>query len=210
MFAVSPLSALYAVWIVWAVSWELAGAWTSKTQATPGLQARSFFRVLTNGGFLVLLFTPPWPWSLGRWKAIYDQPLPKALAGPLWSTPGAVGWVLAGVCAAGFLFCWWARVHLGKLWSSAITRKADHRVVDTGPYGLVRHPIYTGILAMTWAMALDKATPLALAAAVSLCVGYWMKSRIEEDFLRAELGAEAYGAYSRRTPMLVPFMPTKA
>ena len=210
MFAWSPLGAIYVVWIAWLVSWELAALWSSRTQATPGIRVQSFFRVLTSAGFLLLLLTPPWPWGLGRWKRIYAQPLLKTLTTPLWSTPELLGWILAGVAAAGFLFCWWARIHLGKLWSSAITRKADHRIVDTGPYGLVRHPIYTGILTLGWALAFDKATPAAIVGAVSLCVGYWMKSRMEEGFLRNELGAEEYEAYSRRVPMLVPFLPTKS
>ncbi|HWE44716.1 MAG TPA: isoprenylcysteine carboxylmethyltransferase family protein [Caulobacteraceae bacterium] len=209
MFAWSPLAALYAVWIVWIVSWELAALWSSRAQATPGLRPQSFFRVFTQAGFLLVLFMPPWPWDPGRWKSVFAQPVLKTLTTPLWSTPETLGWVLAGIAAAGFLFCWWARIHLGALWSSAITRKADHHIVDTGPYGLVRHPIYTGILTLGWALALDKATPAALAGAASLCVGYWMKSRMEEGFLRSELGAEAYDAYSKRVPMLVPFLLTK-
>lgn len=210
MFAWSPEGALYAVWIAWIVSWEMAAAWTSRTQATPGIGVKSMFRVLTSAGFLLLLVTPPFPWTLSESKSrVFDLPLVKTLTTPLWSTPETLGWALAGVAAAGFLFCWWARVHLGKLWSSAITRKADHRIVDTGPYGFVRHPIYTGILTMGWALALDKATPAVLAGAVALCVGYWMKGRMEEDFLRTELGAEDYDGYRRRTPMLVPFLPTK-
>ncbi|HEY3813244.1 MAG TPA: isoprenylcysteine carboxylmethyltransferase family protein [Caulobacteraceae bacterium] len=205
----SPLGAIYAVWIVWMVSWELAGLWSSRAQATPGIRLQSSFRVFTSVGFLLLLITPPWPWGLGGWKRIYEQPLLKTLTAPLWSTPETLGWVLAGVALAGLLFCWWARVHLGALWSSAITRKADHRIVDTGPYGLVRHPIYTGILTLGLAIALDKATPIALVGLLSLCVGYWMKSRMEEGFLRSELGADAYDAYRARVPMLIPFLPTK-
>ena len=54
---------------------------------------------------------------------------------------------------AGILFAWWVRIHLGRLWSGAITRKEGHRVVDSGPYGLVRHPIYTGLLAATFTTA---------------------------------------------------------
>lgn len=50
------------------------------------------------------------------------------------------------VMIAGFAFCWWARIHLGRLWSMRVTKKEGHHVVDTGPYGVVRHPIYTGIL----------------------------------------------------------------
>lgn len=210
MFAWSPLGALYAVWIAWLVSWELAAAWTSQTRATPGIRIQSSFRVLTTAGFLLLLVTPPLAWKASGWRSRFSLPTLQSWTTPLWSTPGTLGWILVGVAAAGFLFCWWARIHLGELWSSAITRKAGHRIVDTGPYGLVRHPIYTGILTMGWALALDKATPAAIVGAIALCAGYWLKGRMEEGFLRTELGAEDYDAYRSRVPMLVPFRPTKA
>jgi protein-S-isoprenylcysteine O-methyltransferase Ste14 len=206
----SPLGALYTVWIGWIVSWELAAVWSSRPQGRLGVGAHSSFRVLTTAGFLLLLITPPWAWRPRVWRPLHARPLLRIWTTPAWSTPETLGWLLAGVAVAGFLFCWWARVHLGALWSSAITRKADHRIVDTGPYGLVRHPIYTGILTMGWALALDKATPAAILGAVALVVGYWLKGRMEEGFLRTELGAEAYDAYRARTPMLVPFLPTKA
>ena len=43
-----------------------------------------------------------------------------------------------------------------------------------------------------------------------MTVGFWLKARLEERFLRDELGAEAYDAYRRKTPMLIPFAPTSA
>jgi protein-S-isoprenylcysteine O-methyltransferase Ste14 len=96
---------------------------------------------------------------------------------------------------------------LGRLWSGFVSRKEGHRVVDTGPYRLVRHPIYTGIDAASFAVLVVKASPLALAGFVLVVWGYWLKARIEERFLREELGSEAYDAYARRVPMLVPFSP---
>jgi protein-S-isoprenylcysteine O-methyltransferase Ste14 len=50
------------------------------------------------------------------------------------------------------------------------------------------------------------ATPAAISGAVLLVIGFLMKGKLEERFLRAELGAEAYDAYARRTAMLVPFL----
>jgi len=107
---------------------------------------------------------------------------------------------------AGFAFAWWARLTIGTLWSSGVTRKADHRIVDTGPYGLVRHPIYTGLIVSAFATAFVPLTPLTLVGASLVTVGFYLKGRLEEGFLRAELGREVYDAYARRVPMLVPWV----
>ena len=117
------------------------------------------------------------------------------------------GWTLVAVAALGFACTWWARIHLGRLWSGTVTRKAEHHVVDTGPYAIVRHPIYTGILIALLATALVRGTATALVGFVLLTVGFYLKARLEESFLRSELGEDAYGAYARRVPMLIPFAP---
>ena len=78
---------------------------------------------------------------------------------------------------------------------------------DTGPYGFVRHPIYTGLIIALLATAVTEATPVALSGAVLIALGLWVKARAEERFLLSELGQEAYESYRRRVPMLVPFLP---
>ena len=88
--------------------------------------------------------------------------------------------------------------------------KPDHKVVDTGPYALVRHPIYTGILLAGYATAALKGTVLGIAGASVITLGIWMKARLEETWLAQELGAEAYGGRRRRLPMLVPLGPKGA
>lgn len=104
----------------------------------------------------------------------------------------------------GFAFCWWARIHLGRMWSSSVTRKADHHIIDTGPYSLVRHPIYTGIILAAAATAALEARAIAFAGLALVTIGFWIKARLEERFLRNELGAEVYDANARRTGMPFP------
>ena len=107
----------------------------------------------------------------------------------------------------GLALTWWARIHLGCLWSSAITRKEKHRLIETGPYAFVRHPIYTGLIIALLATAAIEATLLALLGALLIAIGLWVKARAEERFLLAELGPDAYEFYRRRVPMLIPFVP---
>ncbi len=96
---------------------------------------------------------------------------------------------------------------MGALWSGAIVRKEGHHIVETGPYALVRHPIYTGLIVAIFATAAAQATVTGLIGAALVAIGLWLKARVEERFLTAELGADAYAAYRRRVPMLVPFLP---
>jgi protein-S-isoprenylcysteine O-methyltransferase Ste14 len=186
----TPELACLTVWSVWAISWFAAALWSSRTEKRPSAGAESFYRVFTVAGFVMLFMVP----------AGYQGLL------KLWSATDMVGWVMVGLTVIGFLFCWWARIHLGKLWSGWITKKEGHRIIDTGPYALVRHPIYTGILFSAIALVVVKGTLFAVAGAIILIIGYWIKARLEERFLGQELGAEAYDDYARRVPMLIPIL----
>lgn len=191
----TPQLAINYLWLAWVISWLVAAFWSERTAQRPGFGSELLYRVVTLIG-AALLF--------GFVSRSYHGPL------GLWSLSESANWALLGICAAGFVFCWWARLHLGKLWSGWITRKEGHRIVDTGPYGIVRHPIYTGLIASVLATAVMKGTMLALAGALIMTLGFWIKARLEEKFLREQLGAEAYDAYRRRVPMLVPFGPKAA
>ncbi|HMD33610.1 MAG TPA: isoprenylcysteine carboxylmethyltransferase family protein [Vicinamibacterales bacterium] len=184
----TPEAAIRAIWLAWWASWLAAAAWSDRAVKRPATQNQITYRLLAALG-TVLLF--------GFLRGNVDEM-------PLWRTPTALAWTLAAVVVAGLLFTWWARIHLGRLWSSSVTRKADHHVVDTGPYGIVRHPIYTGIILASCATAAMRGTALAWLGACVMTVGWVIKARLEEAFLREQLGEEAYGEYSRRVPMLVP------
>ena len=168
----------------------------------PGGGREWTYRILEVGGYILLLFL-----FVSNEKArISGRPLMDFLFHRFWYLPAGAGWAMVLLATAGFAFCWWARLHLGRLWSGRITRKEGHHIIDTGPYAVVRHPIYTGILTAVIATALVKGAVHALIGAALLIVAYWMKARLEERFLREELGAAAYDDYSRRVPMLIPFL----
>ncbi len=186
-----PTQLLALIWIAWLISWVAASFWSGRTQKQVMSWEAQAYRLPIVAG--AILFTPWIAQVLGEKR--------------LWHF-GDVGiYLLAAVTLAGISFTWWARIHLGRLWSSAITRKEGHRVIDTGPYGMVRHPIYTGLIGAMLATAIAIATVTALLGAVLVSLGMWQKARMEESFLTNELGAEAYGSYRRRVPMLVPFLP---
>jgi len=183
--ALTPLRATIAAWGLWAVSWFVAALWSRRTVARPvGVGASAHYLPTLLGA--AMLFAP---------RAGHR----------VWHLASPIGWILCVATVASFAFAWWARLWLGSLWSGAVTRKTDHHVVDTGPYRLVRHPIYTGLISAGFLLAVEIGTGFALAGASILTLGWWMKARVEERFLTEELGP-AYDAYRRRTAMLVPFL----
>ena len=123
-----------------------------------------------------------------------------------WRVPEPWGWGLAAVVLAGVAFAWWARIHLGQPWSGYITRKPDRRLIDTGPYAIVRHPTNTGLLVSLYATAITHGSASALVGIAMLTYALGTKSRMEDKWLKGELGA-AYGDYDRRVPRLIPFWP---
>jgi protein-S-isoprenylcysteine O-methyltransferase Ste14 len=186
-----PGLAVIALWIGWFLSWMAAAGWQKTTIKRVAAGAEIRYRlVLIIGGLLLAIPAHG-----------YEGPL------RLYRVTWAEAWICVALIALGIVFAWWARIHLGPLWSGSVTRKEDHRVVDSGPYGIVRHPIYTGLLLAVLATAAIKGTIAGFAGAVIIILGLWMKARVEEQWLREELGAEAYDAYRRRVPMLVPFVP---
>lgn len=182
-----------AIWFLWVLSWLGAALWASRAAKRPALREETVYRVLTIVGAVLMFVQFP---RSGR---------------PLlfWLPPPWFDWLMLVVVVAGLAFTWWARIHLGTLWSARVTRKDDHRIVDTGPYGLVRHPIYTGILGALYATVLAFPGPFNFIGVLVMTVAFVIKARLEERFLMQELGAEAYEGYRRRVPMLVPFWPVR-
>jgi isoprenylcysteine carboxyl methyltransferase (ICMT) family protein YpbQ len=185
-----PTRLLSLIWLGWVASWVAASFWSGRTKT----------HVRTLDSWVYRL-----PILLG---AILLLPLTERLLGarPLYRPGDAGTYAAAVVVLLGIAFAWWARIELGRFWSNAITRKEDHRIIDTGPYALVRHPIYTGQIVGLLASGIAIATWPAMLGMLLISFGEWQKARMEERFLRVELGADAYAAYCRRVPMLVPFL----
>jgi protein-S-isoprenylcysteine O-methyltransferase Ste14 len=185
-----PTRLLALIWLAWVISWVVASFWSGRTKAhVPTLSSLAYRIPILLGAILFM------PWS-GR------------LLGetPLYHVGNLGTYALAVVVVLGISFTWWARIHLGRFWSNAITHKEDHKVIDTGPYGVVRHPIYTGLIIAILATGIAVGTVTSLLGAMLISFSQWQKARMEERFLTVELGPAAYGPYCARVPMIVPFL----
>ncbi len=185
-----PGFAIILLWAFFALTWLVAAWWSDPADKKIGFRAELPYRlVLLIGG---IIFAVP--------ARSYHGPL------RLWHVTLSEAWICVALIMLGFAFCWWARIHIGPLWSGSVTRKGDHAVIDTGPYAFVRHPIYAGILLAVFATSAAKGTIWGIGGALIITIGLWLKARLEEGWLRRELDPGAYDAYSRRVPMLVPWL----
>jgi protein-S-isoprenylcysteine O-methyltransferase len=117
-----------------------------------------------------------------------------------------VGWLGIGLMLSGMALRFWATQVLGRFYTRTLRIAADQPVIDHGPYKILRHPGYSGVLVM-WAGAGLATLNWAAAAAVivGMCGAYCYRIRCEEEMLRSALG-QPYETYRARTWRLVPFV----
>src|SRR5205807_9599211 len=132
-------------------------------------------------------------------RAAEDVPS-LALPGPAW-WPFALGIALIW---GGFALRWWAVLELGRFFQMTVVVQESHRVIETGPYRVVRHPSYSGLLLIFVGVGFTLGNSLTVPACLVLpLLGLLVRIRAEEAALNRELG-EPYRAYSARTRRLVP------
>jgi protein-S-isoprenylcysteine O-methyltransferase Ste14 len=175
------------LWPAWGLSWAIAARWSSRAAAkAPASQQSLYWGMVVVGAVAMGLNFATWS---GRMECM-----------PF----GTAEQILFVVALVGLGVTWWARIHLGTLWSGTVTRKAHHKIIKTGPYAIVRHPIYAGISLALIATALLRPGWLGIGGAALIIASFVIKYRLEERFLMQELGPE-YIAYRKTVPALVPF-----
>jgi protein-S-isoprenylcysteine O-methyltransferase Ste14 len=126
---------------------------------------------------------------------------------PSLALPGAAWWPLAvGLVLiwGGLALRWWAVLELGRFFQMTVVVQVGHRVVETGPYRVVRHPSYSGLMLVLVGVGFTLGNWLSVAACLVLpLVGLLVRIRAEEEVLSRQLG-EPYRAYAARTPRLLP------
>ena len=127
---------------------------------------------------------------------------------PAATLPHHRSFVFAGVVLfiAGLLLRWWAIITLGRFFTVDVTIEKDHELVERGPFRIVRHPSYTGVLLAFVGLALTLGNWAALLV-ILLPIGaaFIHRMNVEENALAGALGSQ-YTDYMRRTKRLVPFV----
>ena len=109
------------------------------------------------------------------------------------------------LCLCGLGFCFWARAVLGRNWSGTVTLKENHELIVRGPYRLVRHPIYTGLLAMLIATAIEQGHIAGMIGVILVFISFWIKLSSEEEVMRKQF-PDQYAAYRERVKRIIPFI----
>jgi protein-S-isoprenylcysteine O-methyltransferase Ste14 len=178
-----------SAWSLWAVIWIVLSRGVKKSVRQESVASRA--RHIVPLAVAAALLAADWS---GTWLG-----LPVLQRAP-WMAPAG-----AAVTSAGLAFALWARLTIGTNWSGTVTVKEAHALVQTGPYALARHPIYTGLLLgfVGTAVAIDawRAVLAFLLAAAS----FLRKMQTEEAFMVDTFGG-AYVSYRARVAALVPFV----
>jgi len=176
------------LWLTFFVLWMIAALFTKRSVERISWQRGLRYGIpVVIGYYLMFSLKLDIPW-------LRDRILPR-------SESLDIAAIL--ITIAGMLFAVWARVYLGRNWSSAPMIREQHELIRSGPYRLVRHPIYTGILLAMVGTFLANAKVRGLLAVVFVWIGWTIKSRMEEEFMVRTFGAE-YEEYRRTTGALVP------
>ena len=177
-------------WLVFLLYWGLAALRVRPTKRSESPLSRLRYSVVwILAAFL--LFSNRLRWGPLSWRFLPTGP--------------AVYFAGVGLTMMGLGFAIWARYHLGPYWSGAVTIKQDHRLIRTGPYALVRHPIYTGLLLAMLGTAVAIGELRGLLAVGLAFAGFFIKSQMEEKWLLQEFGTE-YEQYRREVKALIPFL----
>jgi protein-S-isoprenylcysteine O-methyltransferase Ste14 len=178
------------LWLVWLAGWTISGLRTKRVVRAEGIASRLLHLIPLALGITLLTFRRAGgPWLAAR---MYPQ--------TVWSF-----WIGTALIVLGLGFAGWARIHLAGNWSGTVTLKQDHSLTRTGPYRLVRHPIYTGVLTAILGSVIAEAEWRGVVALVLITLSFLRKIVVEERFLTAQFG-DAYARYRAEVPALVPWM----
>jgi protein-S-isoprenylcysteine O-methyltransferase Ste14 len=187
----APYWAITSVcWMVFWVYWSFG----APRRRPPKRKVARTFTVLNTGllylSFLLILLGRSIPGSLGQ--LFVPQTIPIDVTGTVFAIIGVI-------------FAIWSRQSLRNNWSGEVAITEGQQFIRTGPYAIVRHPIYAGMLLALFGTMLVASTVGSLLGSVLAILSLWQKAYIEEQFLTVEFG-EQYVNYQREVKFLIPFI----
>ena len=176
------------MWLAWAAYWAYAARKTRKTVHRESrwgrLQHLTLFVlavVLMNSGLI--------PSEFLNHRIVPSDLVYQGVGCAM--TAFGLGWAI------------WARIHLGSYWSGEITLKEGHQIIQSGPYAITRHPIYTGLLTAVFGSAMAQGETRGFIATALVLAAIIRKSSVEEELLMTQF-PEGYANYRSKVKRLFP------
>jgi protein-S-isoprenylcysteine O-methyltransferase Ste14 len=184
----TPLQIIGWLWAILGVYWLIAAFGRNRVQKREPAAERLVHILLMAGGFALLYSPDP------RFGRLNQRFVPLS---PLLDIAGIL------LTAVGAAFAIWARAHLGKYWSGDVTIRQEHRLIRTGPYRFVRHPIYSGMLLALIGTVLAIGEYRVILGFAVILLGFIKKATKEESFLQIQFGAD-FDEHRRHTGFFLP------
>ena len=179
-----------AAWTAMGLVWALAAVSAKRTvRAEPAGSRTGHILVLAIA--FALLFSPGLRIGPLAWRLVPSSAAAAVLG--------------LGLTIGGIVVAIWARVYLGGNWSAIVAIKQGHTLIRTGPYAVVRHPIYAGLLLAMLGTAIGEGEIGCFYAAILALAAWLAKARREDSFLLQQFGA-AYLTYQSQVKALIPFV----
>ena len=180
---------IVACWFTFIIVWLFAALRTKPIVERQSAASMLAHRLPVGLGWWTMII-PKWPGPMS-WQFIPRTPLFQLVG--------------AAICIYGLAFTLWARYTLAGNWSSDVTFKKDHQLIRSGPYRIVRHPIYTGLLVMCLGTAIHLGQVRGILSLLLFGLGFWIKLSQEERLLLRHF-PDDYPTYRREVKALIPFV----
>jgi len=179
-----------ACWVVFYAYWLASAFVTKKTAERESIIGSLSYRIPLLLAVILLVHAPR---------------MPKPMSAVIFPSTTPVCTLVVALSTIGLATCLWARMTLGRNWSSVVVLKVDQELVQAGPYRFVRHPIYSGMILMFAAIVL-LAERVAGIFALGLFVYGWVLKLRREERLMLKQFPTSYPEYVKKTKRLVPFI----
>jgi protein-S-isoprenylcysteine O-methyltransferase Ste14 len=182
---------IVGLWLIFLVYWVIAAIYARRGLNRGAFRGTIRIRLILFAVIVIAVALARRSSALHELQAAVFWSVPLALTGAIIATLGAV-------------LAFGARAAIGRNWGPPATRRTDTELITSGPYALVRHPIYSGILLMMIGTAIGLVLSWWLVA-VAAGIYFFVSARAEEKYM-AERFPDSYPAYCARTWILIPFV----